>query len=368
VSSTPPGRVTSRTVAEVAGVSRTTVSFVLNGRDAGIPAETRERVLRAAEALGYIPSAAARTLASGQARTVGMVICEAHHLLTDAFLPQAVYGLTQVAKGRGYRVLIDSVEDVATPDAYRSLVQAKQIDGVLVLNPRADDRQLPQLIAEGFPVVTIGQPPGGRGASLDIDNVAAAELATAHLIDLGHRAIAHIGYGSPRFTTVAERLSGYRAALEDAGCGIEDQLIAFANYSAASGYEAMWHLLERGGGRVNFTALFCGNDTVAIGAMHALREAGLRVPEDVAVVGFDDIPMAAHSAPPLTTIRSPLLDMVERAAHLLVNLVEGETPEGASEVLPTELIIRASSAGSQALGDASIRPHAATARARQQRQ
>lgn len=343
MSSSPPQRVTSRTVAQAAGVSRTTVSFVLNGRDQGIPSETRERVLRAAQELGYVPSAAARTLASGQARTVGMVICEARHLLTDAFLPQAVYGLTQVAKERGYRVLVEPLENVATPDAYRSLVQAKQIDGVLVLNPRADDRQLPLLIAEGFPVVTIGQPPGGHGAHLDIDNVAAAELATAHLIDRGHRRIAHIGYGSPRFTTVAERLSGYRAALENAGCPPDDALIAFADYSAASGDRAVRQLLERGGGRPQFSALFCGNDTVAIGAMHALHEAGLRVPEDVAVVGFDDIPMAAHSAPPLTTVRSPLLEMAERAAHLLVNLVEGEEPDGASEVLASELIVRASS-------------------------
>jgi DNA-binding LacI/PurR family transcriptional regulator len=340
----PPRRpkVTSHTVARHAGVSRTTVSFVLNGREAGIAEGTRERVIRAAAELGYVPSAAAQTLASGQTRTLGMVVCHARHLLTDAFLPQAVYGLTQVAQGRGYRVLVEPLEDVRAPHAYQLLVRAKQIDGLLVLNPRADDRQLPELIDEGFPVVTIGRPPGGHGASLDVDNVAAAHAATQHLLALGHRRIAHLGYGSPRFTTVAERLSGYRAALEEAGAPVDDAVVAFANYSADSGAEAMRSLLARGGRRLPFTALFCGNDTVAFGAMSALREAGLRVPEDVAVVGFDDVPLAAHAAPPLSTIRSPLLAMAEAAAHLLVDLVERRELAEVSTLLPTELVVRAS--------------------------
>jgi len=344
-------KVTSHTVAAHAGVSRTTVSFVLNGHDRGIAAETRERVLRSAAELGYVPSAAARTLASGHARTLGMVVCHAQHLLTDAFLPQAVYGLTQVAKHRGYRVLVEPLEDVSSPHAYRALVHTKQIDGLLVLNPRADDRQLPKLIADGFPVVTIGQPPGGHGAHLDIDNVTAARRATQHLLSLGHRHIAHIGYGSPRFTTVAERLSGHRAALEEGDADPHDDLVAFANYSAASGMDAMHSLLGRRGGAPRFSALFAGNDTVALGAIRALGEAGLRVPEDVAVVGFDDIPIAAFTAPPLTTIRSPLLAMAEAAAHLLVNLVEGRAPATREQVLDTELIVRAS-CGAHAWGDA----------------
>ncbi len=319
------------------------MSFVLNGREAGIPEETRARVIRAAADLGYVPSAAAQTLASGQTRTLGMVVCHARHLLTDAFLPQAVYGLTQVAQGRGYRVLVEPLEDVRAPHAYQLLVRAKQIDGLLVLNPRADDRQLPELIDEGFPVVTIGRPPGGHGASLDVDNVAAAHAATLHLLGLGHRRVAHLGYGSPRFTTVAERLSGYRAALEEAGAPIDDADVAFANYSADSGADAMRSLLARSDRRrPPFTAVFCGNDTVAFGAMSALRDAGLRVPDDVAIVGFDDVPLAAHTAPPLTTVRSPLLAMVEAAAHLLVDLVERRELAEVSTLLPTELVVRAS--------------------------
>ena len=336
-------KVTSHTVAERAGVSRTTVSFVLNDREAGIPEETRARVLRAAAELGYVPSAAAQTLASGQTRTLGLVVCHAQHLLTDAFLPQVIFGLTQVAKGRGYRTLIEPLEDVRAPHAYQELVRAKQIDGLLVLNPRADDRRLPELIDEGFPVVTIGHPPGGHGHSLDVDNVAAAHLATAHLLGLGHRRIAHVGYGSPRFTTVAERLSGYRAALEEAGAPADDALIAFANYSAESGAAAARTLLARArAAPPAFTAVFCGNDTIALGVLAALHEAGLRVPEDVAVAGFDDVPLAAFATPPLTTVRSPLLAMAEAAAHRLVDLVEGRTVAEIATLLPTELIVRES--------------------------
>ncbi|MDF1523638.1 MAG: LacI family DNA-binding transcriptional regulator [Trueperaceae bacterium] len=339
-------KVTSHTVAERAGVSRTTVSFVLNDRDAGIPEETRARVLRAAAELDYVPSAAAQTLASGQARTLGLVVCQARHLLTDAFLPQAVYGLTQVAKDRGYRTLVEPLDDVRAPHAYQELVRAKQIDGLLVLNPRADDRRLPELIDEGFPVVTIGRPPGGHGHSLDVDNVAAAHVATAHLLALGHHRIAHLGYGSPRFTTVTERLAGYRAALEEAGAPVDDALVAFADYSAASGAEAMRTLLARTGtAPPPFTALFCSNDTVAFGAMAALRDAGLCIPEDVAVVGFDDVPLAAYAAPPLTTVRSPLLAMAESAANRLVDLVEGLAIAEIATLLPTELVVRASCGG-----------------------
>lgn len=336
-------------MAALAGVSRTTVSFVLNDR-AGIPAETRDRVLRAAADLGYVPSAAAQTLASGQARTVGLVVCHARHLLSDAFLPQAIFGLTQVATARGYRVLVEALEDVRAEHAYGALVRAKQIDGLLVLNPRADDRRLPELVAEGFPVVTIGRPPGGHGHAFDVDNVAAAHLATTHLLGLGHRRIAHVGFGSRRFTTVVERLTGYRAALDAAGIPFDDALVAFADYSAASGAEAVRALLARAGpGPAPFSALFCGNDTVAIGALSALREARLRVPEDVAVVGFDDVPMAAYASPPLTTLRSPLLAMAKRASHHLVDLVEGRSFAEVTTSLPSELVIR-SSCGASAPG------------------
>ena len=343
----PRRRVTSTMVAERAGVSRTTVSFVLNARaGSGIPAATRARVVEAARELGYVPSAAARTLASGRTRTVGFVVCDARHLLTDAFLPQAIFTLTEVAHARGFRVLVEAIDDPARPRAYHDLVRAARIDGMVVMNPRGDDAQLAELIASSYPVVTIGRAPHVHGHSLDVDNVAAERGATEHLLRLGRRRLAHLGYGSERFTTVAERLAGYRAALEAAGVGYDGALVAFGNYSADSGADALRLLLARNayrrGGAPPFDALVCGNDTVALGALTALREAGLRVPEDVAVVGFDDIPMAAHASPPLTTVRSPLLALGEGAGQLVLDLIETGPRDATTSVLSTELVVRRS--------------------------
>ena len=340
-------RVTSSMVAERAGVSRTTVSFVLNARSgSGIPEATRARVREAARELGYVPSAAARTLASGRTRTVGFVVCDARHLLTDAFLPQAIFALTEAAHARGFRVLVEAVDDPRRPRAYQTLVRAARIDGMVMMNPRGDDEQLADLIASRYPVVTIGRPPGGEGHALDVDNVAAEREATAHLIGLGRRRLAHLGYGAPRYTTVAERLAGFRAALADAALPLDEGLVAFGNYSADSGAEALRALLARLGHRAGdpapFDGLVCGNDTVAFGALTALREAGLRVPGDVAVVGFDDIPMAAHAAPPLTTVRMPLLALGTAAGQLVLDLIDDGPRVPEARVLPTAFTVRAS--------------------------
>ena len=343
----PRRRVTSSMVAERAGVSRTTVSFVLNARSgSGIPDATRARVLEAARELGYVPSAAARTLASGRTRTIGFVVCDARHLLTDAFLPQAIFTLTEAAHARGFRVLVEAIDDPTAPRAYQSLVRAARIDGMVVMNPRGDDEQLSELIASGYPVVTIGRAPHVHGHSLDVDNVGATREATEHLLALGRRRLAHLGYGAARFTTVAQRLAGFTSALAAQGLHVDEALVAFGNYSADSGAEALRGMLARLGHRrgdpAPFDALVCGNDTVAFGALTTLREAGLRVPQDVAVVGFDDIPMAAHAAPPLTTVRSPLLAMGEAAGHLALDLIEEGPRDATTTVLTTELVVRSS--------------------------
>ena len=342
-------KVTSHTVALRAGVSRTTVSFVLNGRDQGIPDETRDRVLQAAAELGYVPSAAATTLASGRTRTVGFVVCDARHLLTDAFLPQVIFTLTEVAHRRGFRVLVEAVDDPRRPHAYRELVRAARIDGMVVMNPRGDDAPLAELIASGFPVVTIGRPPGDRGHMLDVDNHAAERLATAHLLRLGRRQLAHLAYGDRRFTTVAERLDGFHAALTDAGLPLHPDRVAYGNYSADSGAAATEALLERlghvPGDAAPIDGLVCGNDTVALGALTALRRRGLSVPAEVAVVGFDDIPLAAHATPPLTTVRSPLLTMGAAAGHLVLDLIAGGPRPCETRIHPTELVVRDSCGG-----------------------
>ncbi len=334
-------RPTSFEVAELAGVSRSTVSLVMNGVAAGnISAATQMRVLDAARSLGYAPDAAARTLASGRTHTLGLLICHAEHLQVDAFIPGALYGLNEVSHKYGFKVIVEAVEDPTQPDAYLELVRAKQVDGLVVLNPRKGDKGLTRLAEENLPLVIMGasELPHAYTVSTD-DNSVPAKRLTEHLIKLGHTHIAHISYGGLEYQGADERFKGYKQALETAGLPYDPALLRAGNYSAASGFAAMTSLLET---RADFTALFASNDTVALGAMAALRQHGLRVPEDVAVVGYDDIPVAAYAAPPLTTMRSPALEHGRLAGEMLISLIRGEPVSKVEIQLELELIIRES--------------------------
>lgn len=334
-------RPTSFQVAELAGVSRTTVSFVLNGVDkANISAATQTRVRNAARSLGYVPAAAGRTLASGRTHTLGLFICHAEHLQVDAFIPGALYGLNEVSQKYGFRVIVEAVPDPARPDAYLELVRAKQVDGLVVLNPRRNDKELSRVTKEDVPLVIIGasELPHAYTVSTD-DRTAPAERLTEHLIKLGHTRIAHISYGGLEYQGADERYQGYRQALAEVALPYDPALLRTGDYSAASGFLAMTSLLEA---HADFTALFASNDTVALGAMAALRQRGLRIPEDVAVVGYDDIPMAAYAAPPLTTIRSPALEHGRLAGEMLIKLIRGEPVNKMQIQLELNLIVRES--------------------------
>lgn len=334
-------RPTSFEVAKLAGVSRTTVSFVLNNNNKmSISAATKQRVLEAARELGYVPDVAGRNLASGRTRTLGLFICHAEHLRVDAFIPQALYGIHQVSREHGFRVIVEAVEDPRRPDAYADLVRAKQVDGLVVLNPRKDDKQLQALILEDYPLVILGASELAQASTISThDNSAAARQATGHLLSLGHTRVAHITYGDLEYQGVDERFQGYRQALEAAGLPFDPALVREGDFSAESGFAAMTSLLEAG---KSFSALFASNDTVALGAMAALRARGLRIPEDVAVVGYDDIPLAPYAAPPLTTVRSPALEHGRLAAEMLIQLIHGEPVDRANVTLDMKLIVRSS--------------------------
>ena len=339
-------RPTSFEVAKLAGVSRTTVSFVLNGvAAANISAATQARVLEAARDLGYVPAAAGRTLASGRTHTLGLFICHAEHLQIDAFIPQALYGLNEKSRKHGFKVIVEAVEDPAKPDAYLELVRAKQVDGLVVLNPRSNDEGLRKLVLENFPLVIMGASELPEAYTVSTrDNSISAERATEHLIALGHTRIAHITYGGLVYQGADERFRGYRQALEKAGIPFDPALLRVGDYSAASGFAAMTSLLEA---RTDFSAVFVSNDTVAFGAMAALREHGRRIPEDVAVVGYDDVPLAAYAAPPLTTVRSPALEHGRLATEMLIQLIRGETVAEPQLARELELIVCASCGAAQ---------------------
>lgn len=333
-------RVTSREVAARAGVSRTTVSMVMNDPDVpSIGAETRARVLEAAAQLGYTPNSAARVLVSGRTDTVGLVLSEPKLLTIDGFVPQLVLGISRVVEEYGYRMLFETVRDSSRSGAYLELVGGKRIDGLVVLNPPVEDGGLGRLIETGFPVVLVGTIGHPREHSVNFHTGAAVRQLIAHLISLGHRDIAHVTVSPPGPIATQARLTSFRRAMKEAGLSVHEDLIAYGEYSAESGQVAAERLLQ---GERRFTALFAGNDTIALGAMKALRKRGLRIPEDVAVVGFDDLPFSAFTDPPLTTIRNPGVAQGELAAKKLMALLRHEAVPEPVTFLETELVVRES--------------------------
>ncbi len=336
----PSKRATARQVADLAGVSPTTVSFVLNDvKGANISPATQERVRAAAESLGYAPSAAARSLVSGKTKTVGLVVGHAEHLLVDVFIPQLLFGLNQVARKRGYRVLIEAIEDVHRSDAYTELVHARHIDGLVLLNPRSDDQGLGALLSSDFPTVTLGKIPGFDTYRVYTNDRVGMRLIAAHLAEIGHTKVGHVTFSPRLFFATEGRLKGMRQGLADHGLELPDSLIEEGNYSAESGYHAANRLLDR---HPDLTAIACGNDTVAIGVLLAVQERGLRVPDDVAVAGYDDIPTARWMTPPLTTVRSDAVASGKRSMGMLADLMEGRTPAERHVRLNETLLVRRS--------------------------
>jgi LacI family transcriptional regulator len=323
-----------------AGVSRTTVSFVLNGRaDTGIPEETRLRVLDAARELGYHPHGAARALAGGSSHTIGLVLRQSpEQVAVDALLAETLWGIGSEAHQGGYRVLVEPL----SPDRgrYSDLVVSQRVDGLIVSGPRTDDDELESLVRDGFPIILQGSLPSLDASSVDVDNRAGARTAVEHLLALGHRRIGCVTNAPLAYTAAADRLAGYRDALDAAGVDVDATLVVEGAFDAASGWSATASLLAAA---PEVTALFVASDIVAFGALRALREAGRRVPADVSVVGFDDIPLARHFDPPLTTIRLPARELGAAAGRALVERLAGRAGTERT-LLPTELIVRESTA------------------------
>lgn len=331
-------RVTSHDVAREAGVSRSTVSLVLSGkRGARIATGTRDRVTRAARKLGYIPIAAGRALATRRTMNIGFVFSTAQS--GHGFLLDVMWGLTRVTARHDLRLLVDTFPEDATYQSILRLTRAKHIDGLVMIEPRTGDPAVRQLVEDGFPLVFIGAHPSRKVCSVDVDNRAAAREAVRHLLAGGRRRIACITNAPMVFTAATGRYRGYRDALREAGTEPEEALFRPGDYTADSGMAAMEDILS--GARPD--AVFAASDTVAFGAMRAIRERGLSIPGDVAVVGFDDIPLAALASPPLTSVRFSGEQEGLRAGEMLIRLIAGEIAPGRREQVPSQLIVRGSS-------------------------
>jgi DNA-binding LacI/PurR family transcriptional regulator len=358
--------VTTLDIAREAGVSRTTVSHILNDQPGiNLSTKTKERVLTIARRLGYVPNSAAQMLVSGRSRNVAVVLPRADMLAVDGFIPIMMFGINEVCRENGYRLLMEAIqEEQPGENAYLDLVKSKRVDGLIIINPRKGDAALQKIIKSKFPVLL-----AGTGERPDENAIATREgeasyRITRHLISLGHQRIAHISHASLAYVAVYRRIEGYRIALEEANLPFDESLVAEGDFSFESGYRAMKRILAS---NAQFTALFAGNDTIAVGAILAIHEAGLSVPQDIAVVGYDDIPIAAYARPPLTTVRTHPLEQGKLLAEAAINLMEGVKIGSQQDVLPLELIIRESCGAKSGVikGDAKAKTNRNAPRARQ---
>jgi DNA-binding LacI/PurR family transcriptional regulator len=320
-------------VAERAGVSHQTVSRVINNHP-NVSKATRERVEAAIAELGYRRNTAARSLVTRRSHTIGVLASE----LSQYGPANTLLGVEQAARNAGYFVSIAALREVSADsiaDAARHFMD-QGVDGIVALVPHAGTLQALEVLNLDVPVVVVGSGGEGRFSGAMVDQKLGARLAVAHLIEQGHKRIGHIS-GPQDWIDGAERAEGWREALAQAG--LDDDLLVEGDWSAGSGYGIGQKLaVER-----TATAVFVGNDQMALGVLRAFGEAGVRVPEDISVVGFDDQPEAGYFTPPLTTVRQDFEELGRRCMDMMLALLEDGAGAGTTVVAP-RIVVRASTA------------------------
>ncbi len=336
-------RVSIKDIAKAAGVSHSTVSRALSDSPL-VSDETKARIQRLAKEMGYSPDSLARSLVTRQTHTVGVVVTT----IVDPFIAQVVQGIEATAQDHGYTVILCS--SGAEPDREISAVEmlrSKRVDGVIVTSSRIGALYLDHLERIGVPIVLINnhnEDSGRYTFTVTVDNRHGGHLATEHLANLGHRRIAYVTAPADHSSDL-DRLTGYQQALSEAGLEPDPALIIPGNGRADGGERALESLRAL---EALPDAVFCYNDMTAIGLMTAARRAGLSVPRDLAVVGFDDIPFATHCHPPLTTIAQPKIEMGQLAMKMALSLMtigEEDEEELSNIVVQGKLIMRASTMG-----------------------
>jgi len=329
---------TMRDVAERAGVSVTSVSHVIN-ETRPVSYEVRERVLAAMEELGYQPNLLARSLRSGKTHTIGTIVPDS----ADPFFAEVARGIEDTAFENGYSlILCNSDRNLGKEAFYTNVLVEKRVDGILFLAAGVSTERILDLQRRGMPVVVVDRElPAANVDSVVTDNAGGGWSATRHLIDLGHRRIGHIA--GPSDLRLSEyRSTGYcKALLEEAGITADENLVVRGDFDFESGHRAARQLLAND---QRPTAIFACNDIMAIGAICAAAQLDLRVPEDLSVVGYDDIPLASYSNPPLTTVAQPIYDMGVVAASMLLERLHDPGGPARQLVLDVELQIRQSTA------------------------
>jgi len=335
------GSATLEGVARVAGVSRATVSRVVNDSPRVSP-DVRLAVEAAIRQLGYTPNRAARSLVTRRSDSIAVVITEpTGRLFSDPFFPRIVRGVSGALASRGLQLVLLMPETGDETTTIRYLTGG-HVDGVLLVSLHGDDPIPAALLASGVPVVFVGRPPAGSEVSyVDVDNRQGGRRATRHLFEAGRTRVATIA-GPTDMAVGIDRLEGYREAVRATGRAVDEALVASDDFTYEGGATAMEQLLERA---PDLDGVFAASDLMAAGALGVLLARGRRVPEDVALVGFDDSPIAPTTRPPLSSISQPIEEMGPEAVHLLLDAIERADRPPRRVVLATELVVRASSAG-----------------------
>ncbi|BCV22311.1 LacI family DNA-binding transcriptional regulator [Moorella sp. Hama-1] len=322
-------------VAERAGVSPSTVSRALSGRVIVSP-ETREKVLQAVRELNYQPNALAKGLKEGRTKTIGLIIPNVRNLV----FPAAIKGITDVAKKHGYTVILcNTDEDIETEKAYVDNLRKRLVDGLIFSTATAASTHILELKEQGFPVVLMIRHMEDQVDAVIVDNYRGGYEATKFLIQRGYRRIALIN-GTMELDLYRQRFAGYQAALSETGLTYNEDLVVHGTKDWEDGYRAILTILERG---QQPDAVFAASDPKALGAIKALKEKGLRVPQDIAVMGYDNLDMSELMDPPLTTMAQPFYEVGQRAVERLIRLINSKRKSRPTvERLPSQLLVRAS--------------------------
>ena len=330
--------ITIKDIAKAAGVSTATVSMVFNNKDKSISQSTRDRVLKIGKDLNYIPNSMARSLVTRQTKTLGLVLPD----IVNPFFPEIARGAEDRAWESGYSIIIcNTDDDVDQENNYLHVLSKKMVDGIILTHSANRNKEKSGLERCRIPIILIDRDydsPNIMGKVL-VDNTEASCKAVNYLIKKGYTKIAYIA-GPLNTRTARDRLDGYKKALVENNLRYEDNLVMVGEYKTQWGSEAALSLLES---EQDFQAIFCGNDLIAIGAMKKLKEKNITIPDDIAVMGFDDIYISSLVDPELTTIKQPNYKMGFEAVRIMIDYLEGKEIEEKNIILSTELIIRKSS-------------------------
>jgi len=329
---------TIKDIAKAAGVSTATVSMILNKKDKNISQPTRERVLKIAKDINYIPNSMARSLVTSQTKTLGLVLPD----IVNPFFPEIARGAEDRAREAGYSIIICNTDDnVDQENKYIQMLSEKMVDGIILTHSANRNDEMTGLENSRIPIILIDRDydsPNVLGKVL-VDNSRASRDGVNYLLKKGYRRIAYIA-GPLNTGTARDRLEGYKIALSENGIHYDENLVRVGEYRLKWGYEAAEDLLDS---KLDFQAIFCGNDAIAIGAMKKLRERGISVPEDIAIMGFDDIYIASMVDPELTTIKQPNYSMGYEAVNMMIDSIQGNKIANKNLILGTELVVRKSS-------------------------